>query len=80
MRFLIVGGILALGFGCDELEPCDDYVDYMCACHDADDEFSCADLEQTLSEADPDVQSQCAIDLSDQQDADDVEGLECETL
>ena len=78
MRFLIIGCVLVTALGCDELEPCDDYVDYMCACHDV--ELSCADLEQTLSEADPDVQSQCAIDLADQRDDDDVEGLECATL
>jgi hypothetical protein len=80
MRFLMVGGVLAILLACDELEPCDDYVDYMCACHDTDDDLSCADLEQTLSEADPDVQSQCAIDLSEQQDDDDLEGMECDTL
>lgn len=80
MRFLIMGAVLSFTLACDEMEPCDDYIDYMCACHETEQDFSCADLEQTLSAADPDVQSQCAIDLNDQQDEDDLDGLECSTL
>jgi hypothetical protein len=80
MRFLIMSAVLCSALACDEMEPCEDYIDYMCACHEAEADFSCAELEQTLSEAEPDVQSQCAIDLVDQQDEDEVDGLECATL
>ena len=78
MRLLLMSGTLAVSFACSDIEPCGDYVDYMCQCHSED--VSCDDLTQTLGTADPMVQSQCAIDLSEQQAADAEEGLECSTF
>jgi hypothetical protein len=86
MRILFVSTLLIGAVACTELEPCDDYIDYMCACHDStdavegeDSEVNCDELLQTLGTADPEVQSQCAIDLSEQQAEDSEEGLECQT-
>lgn len=62
---------------CEE-QPCDDYVDYMCACHEDDPEFDCEELQLVLSDADPELQDQCAVDLDQQQDEDQQEGVECE--
>jgi hypothetical protein len=73
-----VGTMLGLG-ACDEpADPCDRYIDYMCACHDGEDGVTCGDLEATYGNADPDVQDQCAILLGDQQGEDDDAGIECE--
>jgi hypothetical protein len=79
MRSLILLTSIAVGtvalVGCDAPEPCDRYIDYMCACHS---EEACSDAEDTLAGADPDVQDQCAIDLDAQQAADDQDGLTCD--
>ncbi|MEQ1507562.1 MAG: hypothetical protein ABMB14_35355 [Myxococcota bacterium] len=65
---------LAIGAaGCGELDPCDEYVDYMCACH-ADD-IDCDDLALTYRDAEPDIQDECAVLLNDQEQADqDAQG------
>jgi hypothetical protein len=59
-------------------EPCDDYVDYLCACHEDDPQYDCAVLEASYLDAEPELQDQCAIDLADVQQEDEDEGLECE--
>ncbi len=66
-----------LGVACF-YEPCDEYVDYLCTCHEDDPDYDCEALSNTYTEADPGLQDQCAIALSDVQDEDDEEGLECE--
>ena len=64
--------------GCDDVEPCDRYIDYMCACHGDDPGFDCEELENTYQGADAAVQDECALELSDQRDDDDEAGLECD--
>lgn len=59
-------------------EPCDDYVDYICTCHEDDPQYDCETLEATYLDAEPEIQDQCAIDLADVQDQDEDDGLECE--
>jgi hypothetical protein len=75
-KLVVVAGVLGLGVACGG-DPCQDYVDYMCACHGDDTGFSCSDLERVYDEADPSVQEQCQIDLSAQQDQDDADGESC---
>lgn len=81
MRWIALGWVgltfVAL-LGCDD-QPCLRYVDYMCACHDGENGVSCEELQQTYAGASPSVQDQCAIDLADQQDADDAAGLQCDS-
>ncbi len=74
----IVGlALVVVGFvACDEpVNPCDDYVAYMCDCHA---EVDCAELTATYADASPSVQDQCTVALEDQQDQDDVDGLVCD--
>ncbi len=73
MRALgVLASGLALWVGCDAPQPCDEYVDYMCDCHA--EEVDCETLRQTYADAAPAVQDQCAIDLSDQEQADVASG------
>ena len=58
-------------------EPCDDYVDYLCTCHEDDPQYDCASLEAMYLDADPELQDQCAVDLAAVQEDDDENGLEC---
>jgi len=58
-------------------EPCDDYVDYLCSCHEDDPQYDCDALRATYVDAEPAIQDQCAVDLAAVQDEDEDAGLEC---
>ena len=68
---VLVGLLLA---GCDDTNPCDEYVTYICDCHPDDD---CESLSNTYEGADAELQDECALALDDQQDSDDESGHEC---
>ena len=76
MRSRVAGALVALLLvACEPIEPCDEYVDYMCACHAED--ASCDELSATYSDAGAAVQDECAV-LLDEQEAEDLDaGLEC---
>ena len=69
--------LVVLLAGCEPVSPCDDYVDYMCSCHDADTGASCEDLQDTYAGADPDVQDECSVLLGEQEDEDQANGETC---
>lgn len=54
---------------CTTSDPCQEYADYMCACHP---EENCEDLQTIYADgtADADLQESCASDL-DAQESDD---------
>ncbi|MEQ1566274.1 MAG: hypothetical protein ABMA64_11600 [Myxococcota bacterium] len=68
----------AAAIGCEPVNPCDEYVDYMCDCHVDDTGTNCQALTATYASADQDVQAECAVLLDDQQQADQSAGV-CET-
>ena len=59
-------------------DPCDDYVDYICTCHDGDPDFDCDEFRTIYDEAPPDVQDQCLTELNIQMDEDEAANLECD--
>ena len=63
--------------GCEPIPPCEDYVDYMCACHAEDTGVDCQDLQDTYSGADPDVQDECNVLLNEQESQDQEAGETC---
>lgn len=73
---ILVLGALALA-ACEPVDPCGDYVDYMCLCHGDDEDVDCEALTVTYESADPDVQDECAVLLDAQQRQDEDAGLEC---
>lgn len=75
--FIVAAALFTMGSACQE-EPCQDYVDYICDCHDGEEGFDCEELRTTLADADQDVQDQCALDLSDQQQEDEANGVDCD--
>jgi len=75
---LLVVAFVAMAADCELEEPCQDYVDYICTCHADDPDFDCQELRTVFSDAGPELQDQCAIDLDEQQDLDDQSGLECD--
>ena len=70
-------GVAGLALGACTTDACSDYVDYMCACHDGEDEESCADLEKQFEDADAALQDECSISLDEQKEQDDADGLVC---
>ena len=76
-RLAVVGLLIAGLLACEDDEPCDRYIDYMCSCHEDDPGFDCGTLENTYRGADADVQDECALELQDQKDADEANGVEC---
>jgi hypothetical protein len=73
---LSVASLLLVAANCNE-DPCTDFVDYVCTCHEDDPDFDCEDIQTTLEDADPDVKDQCALDLDDLQAEDADAGEEC---
>jgi hypothetical protein len=65
--------LLALS-ACEPVSPCDDYVDYLCTCHE---EVDCDEVTVTYGKADPAVQDECAVLLDEQQAEDDRNGVDC---
>ena len=75
---LILAACLASSFaaGCSS-NPCDEYVSYMCDCHPESDDTTCDELRTVYEDADVDLQDQCAIELDNQQEADETAGHTC---
>ncbi len=72
--------LLALLVACDFSGlsgPCQTYCDYMCACHDGEAGFDCAQCFTEYGDADPATQDACETALLDQQAADSQANLEC---
>ena len=79
MRRFIFGLLLAAPLvGCESDEPCQEYIDYICACHDGEEGFDCAQLEETFGDADADLQDECSINLDEQKDQDKADGVDCQ--
>ena len=67
---------LATAPGCMD-ESCDDYVDYLCTCHEDDPEYDCEALRATYENADAATQEDCALALDEQQAQDAKDDLDC---
>lgn len=79
-RLTLLAALPVLGFcmapSCGT-NPCDDYVDYICACHEDDPAFDCETLQTVYADAPPDLQDECAVELDTQQEVDEEAGTEC---
>ena len=75
---MLAAGVL--GFftlvACED-QPCDRYIDYVCACHADNPEFDCAELQVVLAGAEPEIQDTCAVDLADLEAQDAADGRAC---
>lgn len=60
----------------EEDKSCDDYVSYMCDCHQ---EENCDELTTLYSDPTTEEQNDCAVALDEQQVQDDDAGLVCGT-
>jgi len=70
---------LALSTGCiEEKNYCDEYVDYMCDCHEDDPDYDCAAQQAIYADADFEQQQECSISLDEQIQQDQDDGLDCQ--
>lgn len=74
-RWIALAGWVGTLTACGTVNPCDEYVDYMCGCH-ADD-IDCEDLTLTYDGAEPAVQDECAVLLDEAEQADQDAGKGC---
>lgn len=63
--------------GCSSSQPCDDYVDYICQCHQDDPDYDCEQVKTAYEGAEPQVQDECALNLDELEQKDQEEGSEC---
>ena len=66
--------LLLTGCLTDLENPCDEYVDYMCACHDGDSGFDCDNAANVYTGETLDEQNLCEdeLDAQVQRDAEDT--------
>lgn len=76
---VVTSAAIAAGTACTTEDPCQDYVDYICDCHDGEAGYDCASLRETYADPDPDVQDQCSLDLAALEDQDQADGIVCES-
>jgi hypothetical protein len=79
LRFTVVFTALLFSFACEEETPCDRYADYICTCHADDPGFDCDALIDLAADPTEATADQCALDLADQKDIDQSEGVECDS-
>ena len=57
---------------------CDDYVDYICSCHEENSDYDCADLANMYADPDMTMLLECSNNLDSQRYIDEQAQLECE--
>jgi hypothetical protein len=62
---------------CGGTQPCDEYVDYICTCHESDPDYDCEQVRTVYEDAAPDVQDSCALSYDELKKHDQEEGMEC---
>lgn len=71
--------MLLLSTACfEDKDYCEEYVDYMCDCHDDNPDYDCATQQAIYEEATLEQQTQCALSLDEQMIEDEENGRECD--
>lgn len=80
MKPAIFAAIFLILPACDSVfgNPCQDYVDYICECHDGDPGYDCETLRASHNTDDVELYEDCTVALEDIQAADETTGQGCE--
>lgn len=78
LRLVAVTATIAMLLACDEETPCDRFADYVCTCHEGEDDFDCDSLLQLAENPTQDAIDGCQVDLEQLKSEDETEGLVCE--
>ena len=57
---------------------CEEYVDYICSCHDTNPDYDCNELSNIYSDPTSDQISECALALDEQRELDEESASECD--
>jgi hypothetical protein len=69
--------LLTACFGVTYGDPCADYCDYVCECHDGEEAFDCDTCRTENAGDDAELQDQCETALADLQTTDEANGTGC---
>lgn len=65
-------------FGTSLGDPCEQYCDYVCTCHEGEAEFDCDQCRTEYASADSELQDECETSLTDLQREDESNGTGCD--
>ncbi|MES2642165.1 MAG: hypothetical protein V4850_21965 [Myxococcota bacterium] len=69
--------LLSACFGVDFGDPCVDYCDYVCECHEGEAAYDCDQCRTENDGTDPELQDACESSLTQLQAEDDANGTGC---
>ncbi|MDP2315528.1 MAG: hypothetical protein Q8P41_21700 [Pseudomonadota bacterium] len=75
MLLLLLSACFGVSFG----DPCADYCDYVCECHEGEASFDCDQCRTENSGTDAELQDACESSLTDLQADDEAAGTGCST-
>ena len=72
--------LLSFVIGCEETlnSSCDEYIDYICSCHEDNPDYDCGDLANIYSDPDSEQIAECDLALDEQKELDSEAQMECE--
>ncbi len=79
-RSVVLPALLALLPGCFGVpsgDPCQDYCDYICTCHEGEEEFDCDQCLAEYASSDPELQDECETELVALQTQDQADNTGC---
>lgn len=66
-------------FGTSFGDPCEEYCDYICECHEGEAEFDCDQCRTEYASADAALQDECETSLADLQREDESNATGCDS-
>ena len=80
MRLATLSALVLLLPACDAVfgNPCQDYVDYVCDCHDGEAGYDCDTLRASHATDDVELYEDCTLELEAIKAADESTGLGCD--
>ena len=70
-------------FACEDVikttTACDDYVDYICSCHDDNADYDCSTLDSIYADPTTEQISECSVSLDEQMALDAEDELDCDS-
>ena len=73
-KLLLIPLLIACG---DKGSSCDEYVDYVCSCHEDNPDYDCADLANIYADPDAGMLLECSSNLEAQKVIDEEAQLDC---
>lgn len=69
--------LIPLLIACGDKSPCEEYIDYICSCHENNPDYDCSDMANMYNNPDADKEQECSTNLEEQKSIDNEAQLEC---